>query len=104
MIKVTVLYPNDEGKKFDHGYWSTTHLTIVQDLLGPMGMVNVDMEKGISGTDPNTPAPFIAVGHLFFNTTDEVHAAFSTHGGAVMGDIPNFTDIEPQLQISETLL
>ncbi|MCI0810613.1 MAG: EthD family reductase [Chloroflexi bacterium] len=104
MIKVTVLYPNDEGKKFDHGYWSTTHLAIVQDLLGPMGLVNVDMEKGISGTDPNTPAPFIAVGHLFFNTTDEVHAAFSTHGGAVMGDIPNFTDIEPQLQISETLL
>ena len=104
MIKVTVLYPNDEGKKFDHGYWSTTHLAIVQDLLGPMAMVNVDMEKGISGTDPNTPAPFIAVGHLFFNTTDEVHAAFSTHGGAVMGDIPNFTDIEPQLQISETLL
>ena len=40
MIKVSVLYPNEEGKKFDHGYWTTTHLNLVQSLLGPMGLVN----------------------------------------------------------------
>ena len=45
MIKVTVLYPNEEGKKFDHGYWTTTHLNLVQSLLGPMGLVNGEMEK-----------------------------------------------------------
>lgn len=104
MIKVTILYPNEEGKKFDHGYWTTTHLALVQELLGPMGLVNGEMEKGISGTDPNAPAPYIAVGHLYFNTTDELHAAFKEHGRAIMGDLPNYTDIEPQLQISETLL
>ena len=104
MIKVTVLYPNEEGKKFDHGYWTTTHLSLVQELLGPMGLVKGEMEKGVSGTDPNAPAPFIAVGHLYFNTTEEVHAAFSTHAGAIMGDISNYTDIKPTFQISETLL
>ena len=104
MIKVTVLYPNEEGKKFDHGYWTTTHLALVQKLFGPVGLVKGEMEKGVSGTDPNAPAPFAAIAHLYFNTTDEVHAAFSTHAGEVMGDIPNFTDIEPTIQISETLL
>ena len=104
MIKVTVLYPNEADKKFDHGYWASTHLGLVQELLGPMGLVNGEMEKGISSTDPNEPAPFIAVGHLYFNTADEVHAAFATHAGAIMGDIANFTDIKPQFQISETLL
>lgn len=104
MIKVTVLYPNEEGKKFDHGYWTTTHLSLVQKLMGPMGLVNGEMEKGVSGVDPSAPAPFIAVGHLYFNTADEVHAAFKEHAGAVMGDVANFTDIEPQIQISETLL
>ena len=104
MIKVTVLYPNEEGKKFDHGYWTTTHLALVQGLLGPMGLVNGEMEKGVSSADPSAPAPFIAVAHLYFNTTDEVHAAFKEHGGAIMGDISNFTDIKPQFQISETLL
>ena len=103
MIKVSVLYPNEEGKKFDHGYWTTTHLALVQGLLGSL-LVNVEMEKGISSADPSAPAPFIAVGHLYFNTADEVHAAFKEHGGAVMGDISNFTDIKPQFQISETLL
>ena len=104
MIKVTVLYPNEEGKKFDHGYFTTTHLSLLQGLLGPKGLVNTEMEKGVSGADPNSPAPYVAVAHLYFNTADEVHAAFKEHGGAIMGDLPNFTDIEPQLQISETLL
>ena len=104
MIKVSVLYPNEEGKKFDHGYWTTTHLNLVQSLLGPMGLVNGEMEKGVSGTDPNAPAPFVAVGHLYFNTVEEVHAACTTHAGAIMGDLPNYTDIKPTFQISETLL
>ena len=104
MIKVTVLYPNEEGKKFDHAYWATTHLNLVQSLLGPAGLVNGEMEKGVSGTDPNSPAPFIAVAHLYFDTTDAVHEAFKIHGRAIMGDIANYTDIKPQFQISETLL
>ena len=104
MLKVTVLYPNEEGKKFDHGYWTTTHLNLVQSLLGPMGLVNGEMEKGVSGTDPNAPAPFVAVAHLYFNTVEEVHAAFTNHARAIMGDIPNYTDITPMFQLTETLL
>ena len=104
MIKVSVLYPHEEGKKFDQAYWTTNHHNLVDSLLGSAGMVKFEMEKGISGTDPNSPAPFIAVAHLYFNTTDEVHEAFKAHGRAIMGDIANYTDIKPQFQISETLL
>ena len=104
MIKVSVFYPNEEGKKFDHGYWTITHLNLVQSLLGPMGLVNDEMEKGVSGADPNEPVQFIAVCHLYFNTVDEVHAAFMAHASAIMGDMSNYTEIKPQFQISETLL
>jgi len=62
------------------------------------------MEKGVSGTDPNDPPPFIAVAHLYFNTVDEVHAAFMAHARAIISDISNYTEIKPQFQISETLL
>ena len=103
MIKVSVLYPNGEGKKFDYEYYTTTHLALVQSLLGPMGLVKGELEKGISGADPNEPPPFLALGHLYFNTVEELHAAFSVHAGAIMGDLPNFTDVKPQLQISEVL-
>lgn len=103
MIKVTVLYPKEEGKKFDHGYLSTTHRDLVHGLLDSMGLVKSEMEKGVSGTDPNAPPPFVALVHLYFNTAEEVHAAFTDHAGAIMGDIANYTDIKPQFQISETL-
>ena len=96
MIKVTVLYHNEEG--------TSTHLDLIQTLLGPMGLVNGEMEKGISGTDPNSPPPFVAIAHLYFNTVDELHSAFVAHASTIIGDISNYTDIKPQFQISETLL
>jgi hypothetical protein len=30
MIKVSVLYPNSEGKKFDMGYYCSKHMPMVQ--------------------------------------------------------------------------
>lgn len=103
MIKVTVLYPNEQGKKFDMDYWITKHVPMVGGLLEPMGMVKAELDKGVSGTDPNAPPPYIAVAHLYFNTVEEVHEAFKAHGGQIMGDIKNYTDITPQFQISELL-
>lgn len=103
MIKVTVLYPNEAGKKFDMDYYVNTHTPMVQRLLGPIGLVRVDLEKGVSGADPNEPAPFVVLAHLSFNTTDEVHEGFKTHGREIMGDIKNYTEIQPTFQISETI-
>lgn len=104
MIKVTVMYPNESGKRFDENYYLNSHIPMVQRLLGPMGLVRGEVDKGVSGTDPNAPPDYIIIGHLYFNTADEVHAAFTTHAREIMGDIPNYTDIRPQIQISETLL
>jgi uncharacterized protein (TIGR02118 family) len=103
MIKVTVMYPNEEGKKFDFDYWVNTHLPIVHRLLDSNGLIKDELEKGVSDTDPNAPPRYIAVGHLYFNTTDEVHQGFMTHGREIIGDIKNYTDIQPQFQISEVL-
>ena len=34
MIKVSVLYPNEEGKKFDMGYYFNKHIPMLQQKLG----------------------------------------------------------------------
>lgn len=104
MIKVTVLYPNEEDKKFDLDYYVNTHIPLVQRLLGPMGLIRGEVEKGVSAADPNAPAPFVVVGHLYFNTTEEVHEGFRTHGREIMNDIKNYTEIKPTFQISETVV
>ncbi len=103
MIKVTVMYPNEEGKKFDMDYYLNKHIPMVQGLLASGGLVRGELEKGISGADPNSPPTYVVVGHLYFNTVEEVHAVFSTHGRAIMGDIPNYTEIQPVFQIGEVI-
>ncbi len=103
MIKVTVLYPNEEGKSFDFDYWAGPHMETVHRLLDPIGLSRSELEKGVSDADPNAPAPFRAMVALYFNTTDEVHEGFKTHGREILGDIKNYTDISPQYQISEIL-
>tara|TARA_B100000686_G_C16566231_1_gene850425 strand:- start:172 stop:486 length:315 start_codon:yes stop_codon:yes gene_type:complete len=103
VIKVSVLYPHEEDELFDYKYWNTTHLSLVQELLGPMGLVKGEMEEGVSGTDPNSPPPFVAVAHLFFNSTEEVHEAFAIHARTIIADIPNYTNIKPIFQISKIL-
>jgi uncharacterized protein (TIGR02118 family) len=103
MIKVSVVYPNEPGKKFDMDYYATKHLPMVHQCLDSMGLLRSEVEQGISSADPNAPAPFAAVGILYFNTADEVHEGFKTHGRQIMGDIPNYTDITPQVQISEVV-
>ena len=101
MIRVTVAYTNQEGKKFDWDYFTGTHADIVHREMDSRGMVGFEQDKGISGADPSTPPPFVGMAFLTFNTLDEVHQAFMAVGGTVMGDIPNYTDIEPTIQISE---
>lgn len=103
MIKVTVLYPNDEGKNFDFDYWAGPHMEMVHNRLGPGGLSRSELEKGVSSADPNAPAPFVAMANLYFGTADEVHEGFKTHGREIIGDIKNYTDITPQYQISEIL-
>ena len=101
MIKVSVLYPSEEGKKFDMDYYTGKHMPMVQSRLDSMGLLRIEVERGVSSADPNAPAPFVAIGVLYFNKVEEVHEAFKTHGREIMGDIPNYTDISPQIQISE---
>jgi len=73
MIKVTVFYPNEEGKKFDMDYYTGTHLPMVQERLSSFGLVRSEVEKGVSDTDPNAPPRFVVIGSLYFEALDGVH-------------------------------
>lgn len=104
MIKVTILYPNEEGKKFDLDYFLNSHMPMVHRLLDPMGMKKGEVEKGVSAPDPSQPAPFVVVAHLIFDTAEQVHTAFAAHGREIMGDAKNYTEIASTVQISEVLV
>lgn len=102
MIRVSVLYPNSEGKRFDEDYYVNKHLTMVADKLGP-AMVRYEIDKGVGGAMPGSPAPFVAAVHMFFDSLQSFQGAFAPHAGPIMSDVPNYTDIQPTIQISEII-
>ena len=103
MIKVSVLYPNTAGCKFDMEYYLTRHMPMVQQKLGP-ACKRMAVEEGIAGGAPGTPATYIAMGHLYFDSTDTFQTAFAPHAQSILADIPNYTDTQPTIQISEVRL
>jgi uncharacterized protein (TIGR02118 family) len=105
MVRVTVLYPNEAGKRFDHAYYAGKHLPLVMDRLKSSGLMRYEVDKGLAGGGgPGTPAPFIAACHLYFAGVADFQKGISAHGAEIMGDIPNYTDISPQIQISEIVV
>ncbi len=100
MIKVSVLYPNDEGKTFDMSYYCDKHVPMVRKLLGS-SCTNASVEQGIAGGTPGSKATYIAMGHMYFNSVDDFIASFNPNASTILGDLPNFTDTTPVVQISE---
>ena len=100
MIKVSVFYPNTAGCKFDMNYYVNQHMPMVQQKLGA-ACKRMAVEEGIAGGAPGAPAAYVAMGHLYFDSTDAFQTAFTPHAPAIMADIPNYTNIEPTIQISE---
>ena len=70
MIRVTILFPNDEGSKFDHEYYMNNHVPMAKGLLEPLGLVAFNVDKGISDTDPNAPPRFHVIAGMVFNTVE----------------------------------
>ena len=90
-VKVSVLYPASEGSTFDMEYYNTKHRAIVERVLKPE---TFEVEQGLDGQ------PFMATGHLLFDSMEAMQAGMaSPDAGEAMADIPNFTNVQPQLQI-----
>lgn len=99
MIKVSVLYPNTAGCKFDMNYYLDKHMPMVDRKLGS-ACKSIEVDQGVAGGGPGAPAPFVAIGHLYFDSVDAFQAAFTPHAQDIMADIANYTDIQPVIQIS----
>jgi uncharacterized protein (TIGR02118 family) len=104
MTRVTVLYPNEQGKRFDHGYYAEKHMPLVADRLRSFGLRRYEVDRGVAGGAPNAPAPFVAACHLFFDSAAEFQKGMGTHGKEIMADIANYTDIQPTVQISDVVV
>jgi uncharacterized protein (TIGR02118 family) len=100
MIKVSVLYPVGDNTKFDMDYYCKSHMPMVQQKLGA-ACKSVAVEQGLGGGAPGSSPTYAAMGHLYFDSVAEFQAAFAPHTTAIMADVPNYTNIQPLIQVSE---
>jgi len=62
------------------------------------------VDRGLGGGAPDAPAPYIAMRHIFCDSVEAFQSGFGPHAQELMGDIPNYTDLSPVIQISEVVV
>ncbi len=103
MIKVSVMYPNQPGARFDHTYYRDQHMPLVQKKLGAH-CKSYTVDKGLAGGAPGQAATYVCVGNIFCESVEAFQAGFGPHAQEIMADIPNYTDLSPVIQISEVVV
>ena len=104
MVKVTVLYPNQAGTKFDMTYYLDNHIPMVRRLLAASALKGVTVEHGLSGEQTGSPASYIVTCNLIFDSVQAYQVSFGPHAQELVEDIPKYTNSEPVIQIGEAKL
>ena len=103
MIKVSVMYPNESGARFNHEYYRDKHLPLVKARMGET-CKRYTVDKGLGGGAPGTPATYVVVCNIFCDSLESFQAGFGPHAKEIMADIPNYTNLSPVIQVSEVVI
>lgn len=99
-IALQVIYPIIDGSKFDFDYYTKTHIPMVATIVGAHIQSNL-ITKGLAG-GPDTPPGFHLIATHVFKDQQSFDAGMAV-AGPVLADISNFTNVQPQMLISEVL-
>jgi len=103
MIKVSVMYPNNPGARFDHEYYRSKHLPLIERRMG-RALKYYTIDKGLAGGAQNAPATYVGMCHLHCESVEAYQSGFGPHAEELSADIRNFTDQVPVVQISEVVV
>lgn len=102
MIRVSVMYPNSPGATFDMAYYTSKHMPMVQKKVS--NCKGIAAEKGLAAGTPGSQPTYIAIGYLLFDSVESFAEGFNPHAPQILADIPNYTNVQPVIQISEITL
>lgn len=103
MPTVVVLYPRQADASFDFDYYTSTHLPLVSSRWTEAGLSSVAALRGTAGPDGGD-GPYLAIALLTFGSQAGLDAALGgPHTAEIMGDIANFTNVQPILQMTTSL-
>ena len=97
---LTILYPNEEGARFDPDYYRDKHLTLVMQLYGEKAIKRFEMRRGLSAQD-GSKAPYAATVNIYVNDAQAFAEAGPKHGETLRKDLPNFSSVTPTAESTE---
>ena len=103
MIKFNVMYPFTPGMRFDHDYYRDKHMPLVARRLGAACRY-YSIDKGLAGGAPGAPLPFAASCSVYCDSVETFQAAMTPHLQEILADIPNYTDAQPVVWISDAVV
>lgn len=84
-------------------YYLNKHIPMISGLLGD-AMKGASVDKGIGGDQSGAPAPYAAIGNLYFDSIEAFQTSFGANAEAIIADVPNYTNIEPVVLVSEVMV
>jgi uncharacterized protein (TIGR02118 family) len=102
MVTVTAIYPKTAESTFDMDYYLRKHIPFVKDLLSTAGLEKIELLHGTASLD-GTPPQFEVIAQLQFSSVEHVRQSLAQHGREILDDIASFTNVQPALQINETM-
>jgi uncharacterized protein (TIGR02118 family) len=103
MIKVSVMYPDRPGARFDHDYYRDSHMPLIKRRMGT-ALKYYSVDKGLTGGTSEAPVTYVGMCHLMCDSLESYHASFDPHAQELSRDIRNFTDQTPVVQISQVVI
>jgi uncharacterized protein (TIGR02118 family) len=99
MLRVSAVYPNTQGSRFDGTDYVQRHRPFARGLLDPLGLRDLRITLGTAGLD-GAPPPYWAISELIFDDRAAFDGAMAACGEALFADAPHYTDVAPVLQVS----
>ena len=87
MLRVSAVYPNSAGSRFDGEYYVRRHTPFARGLLNPLGLRDLRITLGTESLDGAAP-PYWAISELTFDDREAFDNAMAACGEALFADAP----------------
>lgn len=96
MITLAILYPKTDDSHFDMDYYTTKHMPMLAEALG-------EACHGW-GASAVTGGKYACMGWATVESADALNATLAEHGAKIMGDVSNYTNVQPELIIGDVVV
>ena len=100
MIRASFSYLSGPSAHFDFGYYVDRHIPLARRLLDP---VRLEVDRGVSAEERGSAPRCTCVAHLYFASLDDYYRALDAHGEELGEDMPNYTNAELEILVSEII-